>query len=314
MRAFICNVKDSGHYNRPPFGQKLVIIMQHDLLRRFIFEHHGVRGVWVRLEQSWQQAKQHQNIVNTAVDQQLGQALAAASILASIIKFNGALIMQFQGSGELKALVAQATHQRTLRGLVRSAEQVEATTLKTMLGASAHLVLTIESNQGEPYQGIIAIESEHMSGVLQDYFQQSEQLPTRLWLFANATHAAGLMIQQLPGTNDDGDAWQRLQMLADTVSADELLNLDCESLLHRLFHEEQVRLFEAESVAFKCSCSRQKIADTLLALGENELQEIFKHQHQVEVDCQFCGAQYCFTPEAVAALTQVNTPESPTLH
>lgn len=294
---------------------KPVSSMQHDLLRRFLFEEHSVRGIWVRLEQSWQQAKQHQNIVNSMVDQQMGQALVAASMLAATIKFNGAMVMQLQGSGQLKALVAQATHQGTIRGWVRSETTVDAGNLKAMLGQGARLVLTIETENGEPYQGIVGVESEDLAGVLQDYFQQSEQLPTRIWLFANADYAAGLMLQQLPGDREDGDAWQRLELLADTLTADELLNLDCETVLHRLFHQEQLRIFDAQPIQFKCNCSRQKIADTLITLGETELSEIFQQQSQVEVDCQFCGAQYRFTRDAVAALTSsALISEMPTLH
>jgi len=265
-----------------------------DCLRRFIFEEHAIRGEWVCLHESWLQAKQHQMLANESVESQLGQALAAVVLLAATIKFKGAMIMQIQGSGDLKALVAQVTHDRKIRGLVRSDVVVNGSNLKMMIGEAGRLVLTVESDSAEPYQGIVAVDEDHLAGVLKTYFTQSEQLDTCLWLFANQTHAAGLFIQELPSQKQDKNDWQRIEMLANTVTAEEMLTLDCETLLHRLFHEEKVRLFEAQTVVFKCNCSREKIAGALSALGRSELEGILKEREDVEVGCQFCGAQYRF--------------------
>lgn len=279
---------------------------QQDCLRRFIFEEHGVRGEWVRLEQSWQQAKLHQHLVSDAVEAQLGQALAAVVLLSATIKFKGAMIMQIQGSGDLKALVAQSSNKRQIRGLVRSEASVAGTNLQQMIGEGGRLVLTVESDNAEPYQGIVGVEAATLADVLKTYFTQSEQLDTRLWLFANETHAAGLFIQELPGGKQDKTDWERLEILANTVTADELLSLDCEDLLHRLFHQEKVRIYEPEAVEFKCHCSRQKIGGTLAALGRSELQAILRERDDIEVDCQFCGAQYRF--DKIDAETLLSNP------
>lgn len=270
---------------------------ENDSLIRFLFEEHGVRGEWVHLSHSLQQAKQHQTLVNEAVDSQLGQALAAVALLSAIIKFNGSMIMQMQSAGELKALVAQCSHDRKIRGLVRSEAEVNATNLKDMLGSTGRLVLTIEQENADPYQGIVGIEADNLAGILTAYFQQSEQLNTRLWLFANQTDAVGLFIQELPSTDQeekDKEDWQRLQILADTVTEEEMLTLDCHTLLHRLFNQEAVRIYPAESVEFQCGCGRKKIAGTLLALGESELRSILQERDAIEVDCQFCGESYLF--------------------
>lgn len=172
---------------------------QQDCLRRFLFEQHNVRGEWVRLQYSWQQAKQHQALVNEAVASQLGQALVAVALLSATVKFKGAMILQIQGSGDLKALVAQSSNEGKIRGLVRSNDQVDGDNLKQMLGDGGRLVLTVESDISEPFQGIVGVEKDSLAEVLRTYFTQSEQLDTRLWLFANQTHAAGLLIQELPG-------------------------------------------------------------------------------------------------------------------
>jgi molecular chaperone Hsp33 len=266
-----------------------------DSLRRFIFEHHNVRGEWVQINDSFLQAKQHQDLVNPAVEAELGKALAAVVLLSATIKFKGTMIMQLQGKGDLTALVAHADNQQHIRGLVRSQETVAGDNLKQMVGESGRLVLTIESENGERYQGIVGVDADHLNQVLENYFQQSEQLATRIWLFANSERAAGLLLQELPGTGDGNKQdWDHLQILANTLTAEEMLNLDCETLLHRLFHEEQVRLYESDPVRFKCGCSNDKIATTLVALGRSELESILKDHGEIAVDCQFCGAKYRF--------------------
>lgn len=275
---------------------------ENDSLRRFLFEELGVRGEWVRLRESWRQAKQHQVLVNAEVESQLGQALAAVVLLSATIKFKGTMIMQVQGGGELKALVAQSSNDRMIRGLVRSEPQGAAGNLKDMLGEGGRLVLTVESDNAEPYQGIVAVADNNLAGVLESYFNQSEQLDTRLWLFADQHQAAGLFIQELPGETQDKADWQRICVLANTVTAEEMFSLDCADLLHRLFNEEKVRLYEAEAVEFKCGCSRQKIGGTLAALGRSELEAILRERDDIEVDCQFCGAQYRFDKVDVETL------------
>ncbi|WP_305908798.1 Hsp33 family molecular chaperone HslO [Methylomarinum sp. Ch1-1] len=266
---------------------------EQDCLRRFIFEKLGVRGEWVHLRESLQQVKQFQTLANDAVDSQLGQALAAVVLLSATVKFQGSMILQVQGDGDLRALVAQSTNERKIRGLVRSANRVSGSNLKEMMGAG-HLVLTIESEISEPYQGIVPLEEDSLAAMLHTYFMQSEQLATRLWLFANKTEAVGLLIQELPDQKHYQSDWERIEMLADTVTEEEMLRLDSEEMLYRLFNEEKVRIYEPESVTFQCNCSRQKISGTLLALGREELEAIFKERDDIEVDCQFCGEKYRF--------------------
>lgn len=273
---------------------------EQDCLRRFLFEELGVRGEWVRLEKSWQDSKQHQEL--TSVEQeQLGQALVAAVLLSATIKFDGSLILQAQGNGRLKALVAQSTHDKKIRGLVRSEGDVVRGTLSEMMGAG-RLVITVEPEQGKPYQGVVALTGEQLSDTISSYFLQSEQLQTQIWLFANETHAAGLFLQELPAQESYKIDWERISTLANTVTKDEMLTLDSEDILYRLFNEEKVRLFEAETIEFECGCSAEKIETTLVSLGEKELDAILQERGRIEVDCQFCGKQYSFDKVDVADL------------
>lgn len=267
---------------------------QQDCLIRFLLEDVGVRGEWVRLGHSWQQAKQHQVLVSPAVESQLGQALAAVALLSATIKFKGAMVLQVQGGGELKALVAQATNQGLIRGLVRSEPSVQAANLRDMIGKGGRLVLTVEAQDAEPYQGIVGVVEQNLAGIIQNYFAQSEQLATRLWLFANENYAAGLFLQALPGPIQDKSGWERIEFLANTVTEEEMYTLECKQLLHRLFHQEMVRIYPPETIQFKCTCSRSKIGTTLVALGRIELEGILEERLQIEVDCQFCGEHYLF--------------------
>ncbi|MGR8941701.1 MAG: Hsp33 family molecular chaperone HslO [Gammaproteobacteria bacterium] len=266
--------------------------MEEDILRRFIFEEFGVRGEWVKLATSWQIAKQHQH-GSAIVRESLGQALAAAVLLSATIKFKGSIMMQAQGDGAFRTLVAQSTHDRRIRGLVRAADEVRPGPLEAMFG-QGRLVLTIRPDNSDPYQGIVPLKGASLAVALQTYFIQSEQLETRLWLAANEQQAAGLLLQELPAQKNSKPDWERIMMLADTLTEAELLNLDCPPLLHRLFHEERVRLFDPEPVQFECACTKQKIEYALRSLGEQELEHMLEEKGTIEVGCEFCNKQYRF--------------------
>lgn len=275
----------------------------NDYLYRFVFEQFGVRGEFVCLGASWQAVRDRHDYP-LLVEAQLGKALTSVLLLSGTIKFKGSLILQLQGDGRVQALVAQATEQRTIRGMARFDEALrdgQAIDGEALLG-QARLVLTAESPKGERYQGIVPVDGGDVASAVEGYFVQSEQLPTRLWLAADAQHAAGLFLQRLPGTQGEDEHWQRVCMLADTLKDEELLNLDARQLLHRLFHEEDLRLFEPEPVAFRCSCSRERIGDALASLGEGEVAQMLEEMGSIEVDCEFCNAHYAFDTVDAAAL------------
>jgi molecular chaperone Hsp33 len=289
-------------------------MIEQDILRRFLFEELGVRGEWVKLTNSWQAAKLHQR-GSENMQQQLGQALAAVVMLSATVKFKGSMILQAQGDGDIKTLVAQATDQRKVRGLVRGKENITAGPMETMFG-QGRLVLTIEMENGAPYQGIVPLQGSNLAAVLQAYFEQSEQLKTRLWLFANATHAVGLFLQELPAQENYKADWEHIEILANTVTEQELFDLDCEQLLYRLFNQEKVRLFDPEPVEFSCACSRSKIEKTLFAMGRTDLEEILAERGVIEVVCEFCSEQYHFDKVDVENILsrESTAPESTTRH
>lgn len=272
---------------------------QVDLLHRFLLEDRGIRGEWIQLTDSWQAIKNNHPAPAPA-QQQLGHALAAVAMLSATIKFEGSLILQAQGDGAIRTLVAQATHDRKIRGLIRNTDTVPSGSLQAMFG-QGNLALTIKPNHADPYQGIIALQGNNLATALESYFSQSEQLKTRLWLFANDSHAVGFLLQELPG-NTDSSNWEHIEILANTLKEHELLTLDCQEILYRLFHEENLRLFDAEAVSFECVCSRARIESTLKSLGNDELQDILRERGSIEVGCEFCNTQHQFDPVDIARL------------
>ncbi len=265
---------------------------QADSLYRFIFERLGVRGEMVCLDASWRAILERHPYPPT-IQRPLGEALASVLLLTATLKFEGSLILQAQGEGPIRTLVAQATHSHTVRGLARWHGEVESGDLVHQFG-QGRLVLTLAPERGERYQGIVPLEGSGLGAAIEAYFLGSEQLPTRLWLAVDGERAAGLMLQRMPGGGDDDDGWNRTTLLADTVSTKELLALPVQQLLHRLFHEEDVRLFEPEPVSFRCGCSRARIADTLRAIGHDEVDAILSEQGNIDVSCEFCNRDYRF--------------------
>ncbi len=281
-----------------------------DALHRFLFEGTEVRGELVHLDASWRAVLDRHPYPET-VRGPLGEALAATVLLTGTLKFDGALILQVQGEGPLRTLVAQATHGRTIRGLARWEGEVPASGLEAVFG-TGRLVLTLEPEGGERYQGIVPLRGANLAEALETYFRTSEQLGTRLWLAAGPERAAGLLLQRLPGHHDTEEDWTRVVTLADTLKGEELTGLPTETLLNRLFHQENLRLFEGEPVAFRCTCSRGRIEETLRALGQEEVEATLEQEGQVEVSCEFCNRIYRWdlvdARQLFAAATRHETP------
>ena len=265
-----------------------------DQFQRFIFDTSQVRGAWVQLGQSYQQIST-QAPYPEAIRNLLGEALVASVLMSSSLKFKGTLSLQAHGEAALRTLMAECSHDRHIRGLARFDEyEVADQSFHQLLGAG-RMAITITPDQGSRYQGVVPREQDSLAQCLEEYFERSEQIPTSLFLFASEKGAAGLMLQRLPGaTEADDDLWNRVNHLARTVEAEELLTLDSEILLHRLFHEETVRLFDPEEVRFRCSCSRERTLGALEAIGREECYSILEEQGAIDMDCQFCHTHYRF--------------------
>jgi molecular chaperone Hsp33 len=273
-----------------------------DSLHRFLFEQFPFRGHLVHLDAAWRALIEHRDYPD-AIRDTLGEAVVASVLLAATIKFEGVLSLQLQGDGPVHLLLAQCTSGLGVRGLARHRDvAVEGTRIVDLIG-SGNLTVTLETDGGaQRYQGIVPIIGERLAESLQVYFENSEQLPTRLWLYADAQGASGMLLQKLPGNPSApagdaatvDDAWRRVQLIADTLTPEELRTLADQEILHRLFNEDDLRLFDPSPVYFRCRCSRERVAGMLQGLGEAETRSVLAERGEVEVRCDFCNRAYVF--------------------
>jgi molecular chaperone Hsp33 len=289
-----------------------------DCLHRFIFEQYPIRGHLVHLDAAWRALIEHREYP-PAIRDTLGEAVAASLLLAATIKFEGVLSLQLQGDGPVHLLLAQCTSGLGVRGLARyreggdAAAQAGGARIADLIG-TGNLTVTLETDDGaQRYQGIVPIAGERLADSLQHYFENSEQLPTRLWLHADAAGASGMLIQKLPNEDagararapemaDVDDAWRRVQLIGNTLTFEELRTLRDEQILHRLFNEDDVRLYEPAPVYFRCRCTRERVGGMLQGLGEAETRSVLAERGEVEVRCDFCNRAYVFDAVDVAQL------------
>jgi molecular chaperone Hsp33 len=268
----------------------------HDSLQRFVFEGAPVRGEIVHLDATWR-AVLERHEYPLPLRTVLGELMAAAALLSSTIKLSGSLIMQVQGSGPVKLLVVECTSEQTMRATAKWDEPLGGTDFRALVGSGRFVMTIAPEDAKQTYQGIVTLEGADVAGALEHYMATSEQLDTRLWLAADAEHAAGMLLQRLPGSRGgDPDAWERAVHLTDTVTAHELLKLPAREIIHRLYHAEDIRLFESRVMSFRCSCSRERVVNMLRLLGREEVMSILRERGSVEVNCEFCNRHYRFDP------------------
>ncbi len=266
-----------------------------DSLRRFLFEHAPIRGEIVRLEAVWQSVIERHDYPPVLRDL-MGELCAAAVLLAATLKLKGSMILQIHGKGAVKLLVVECSGDLEVRATAKWEGDLSHGTLQELVG-DGRFVITLDPRDGnQAYQGIVALEGESIAGILQNYMTRSEQLETRLWLATDGKVAAGMLLQKLPEKDqtEDDDAWARASHLADTLKPEELLTLPAIELVHRLYHEEDIRLFDAQDIVFRCTCSRENVARMLRMLGRDEVESIIAERGEVEVHCEFCNQRYVF--------------------
>lgn len=293
-------------------------------LRRYVLEHHPVRGFFTRLDEPWRELLRLRPYPS-AVQMLLGEALTASVLLAATLKFQGTLSLQIEGQGPLRLLLAQCTHDFRVRAVaeLRAGAQLPAveaqsspqstppavadaiveTAAFAALVGSGRLAVTVEAEErAARYQGIVALEGGSLSACLENYFASSEQLPTRIALIASATQASGVLIQKMPGAVAQGEAlagrsqqvWEEIERQLSSLPLPMLQSAPAEPLLHQLGGRHDVRLFSPTAVRFECRCSRERVTGLLRSLGAEELRSILAEQGAVTVTCEFCSRPYRF--------------------
>lgn len=280
---------------------------QTDTLHRFLFENSAIRGERVHLDGAWQSVLARHDYP-PVLRRMMGELAAAAVLLAATLKLDGALVLQIQGSGAIKLLVVECDGEMQMRATAKWEGELHGT-LPELVGNGRFVITLAPKNGKQPYQGIVQLEGDTVAEILQNYMSRSEQLDTRLWLAADEHSAAGMLLQKMPETDGaDDDAWSRVTQLGATLGGEELLQLPTETLLHRLYHEEDVRLFEGQRVSFHCSCTRDNVAQMLRMLGRTEVDAILTERPSIEVRCEFCNERYEFDKVDAAELFAAATP------
>lgn len=275
-----------------------------------------MRGEIVHLDATWRAVLERHDYPDP-LRVVLGELMAAAALLSATLKFNGSLILQIQGSGAVKLIVVECTSEQTMRATAKWDGELPDGGLRALVGDGRFVITIVPNERTQTYQGIVELSGESVAAVLEHYMATSEQLETRLWLASDGVQAAGMLLQRVPGAAQrDPDAWNRAVTLGDTIRADELLRLPARQVLRRLFHEEDVRLFDARVVSFRCSCSRERVVNMLRMLGRDEIQSILHERGAVQVACEFCNRRYAL--DAVDAeqifAAELVTPAGTTRH
>lgn len=265
-----------------------------DTLQRFVFDRAAVRGELVHLDATWRAVLERHHYPEPVRDM-LGELMAAAALLSATLKFNGSLTLQIQGNGPVNLLVVESTSERTLRAMAQWNGQPAAGSFPALVGEGRFVITIDPRDGGQRYQGIVALEGETVAAALENYLARSEQLDSRIWLAADSGQAAGMLLQRLPGDREpDLEMWNRAALLSATLTRDELLMLPAREIIRRLYHEEDVRVFEREVLRFHCSCTRERVANVLRMLGYDEVRSILTERGAVDVDCEFCNQHYTF--------------------
>ncbi len=294
-----------------------------DTLQKFMFENTAVRGELVDVSETWKHVQARREYP-AAVQTILGEMLSAAALLSANLKFNGAIVMQIHGDGPLRLLVVECDSELNMRATAKLAEGEvisDGATLSQLvnLKGGGRFVITLDPKDKLPgqqaYQGIVPLDGESVATVIENYMMRSEQLDTRLWLAADAQVSRGLLLQKLPGeggiksaSGEEMEPWDRSVMLASTLRTEELLSTDIETVMRRLFWEEDIRIFDPKHPQFLCTCTREKVGSMLKMLGQAEVDSALEEMGKLAIDCDFCGQHYEFDPVDCAQLFVTEAP------
>lgn len=283
-----------------------------DQLHRFLFPAASVRGELVKLNESLQPIV-HSYEYPVQIQQLLSEMAAAASLLTATLKIEGEIGLQIQGEGPVRYAVINATHSQTMRGVARWDESL-ASLPETFseLAGKAVLVITITPDEGERYQGVVALDKPSLSKCLESYFEQSEQLPTRVRLMTDlsvpeSARSAGMLLQVMPTSASASEKeslseFEHISTLTDTLTSEEMFALPVNDILYRLYHQEEVELFPSQPVSFACTCSRERSAQALRNVDKEELLNIVKEEGAIKMNCQYCHTEYRFDSIDVEAI------------
>jgi molecular chaperone Hsp33 len=279
-------------------------IATKDVLNRYLFNDMHVRGELVQLSESYQSIIKNHNYP-VGVRLLLGELMAATCLLSATLKFEGEITVQLQGDGPIGYMSVNGNNNQQMRGIAKlkpENEDTKANSLNELIGKGT-MVITIRPEKGEAYQGVVALDQSTLAECLAHYFEVSEQIPTKIWLFSDddKQQVAGSLIQLLP----DGDGssenlsqqesdFAHISQLTNTIKVDEIFSLEAEALLYRLYHQEKVSLFEPQAVNYQCGCSYDKCLGAIAQIEPSEIELILAEQSKISMTCDYCLTTYDF--------------------
>ena len=272
-------------------------------VQRFLFKELNIRGQHIQLTDSWQEMIKDRHYPQSIVTL-LGELTAISVLLANGIKHEGRITMQIQGSGPITLLVVDVTHDLKIRGVAKTNQEITTeSTLDELLG-DGQILMTLENTQTQHhFQSYVPREGDSIAEAFEHYLGQSEQLPSKLWLAADESSLGGVLIQKMPETDGhDEDGWERVVHIATTVKNEELTTLGSEDLLHRLFHEEVIELFKAETVEYECPQNIERVKNMLLSLGEDEVRKVLEEQGEIVIHNEMCNYHLRFNKDDIDEL------------
>ncbi len=296
-----------------PVQKKPSMSENNDFLYRYLFEKAHVRGELVRLQKSYAAVLEAQDYP-APVRRLMGELMAATSLLTATLKFEGDIAVQLQSEGPVKYAVINGTDKQELRGVARWDGDVPEDF--AAMFTKGLMAITITPKDGERYQGMVSLDKGSLAKCLDGYFAQSEQLATRVILKTRTEGAiplaAGMLLQVMPVAESAHEEFEHLAQITDTITSEELLDLPVQDILYRLYHQEDVELYQPQPVMFKCSCSRQRSAMALASVDKQDLLEIAAKDGEVAINCQYCHAEYRFDAIDIEAIHagQFNQPSS----
>ena len=291
--------------------------MANNVLNRYLFEDLSVRGELVQLDEAYQRIITSKEYP-AALQKLLGELLVSTTLLTATLKFEGSITLQLQGDGPVSLVVINGDNNQKVRGVARwEGDIADDATIHDMMG-KGHLVITVDPKQGERYQGIVGLEGDNLTEILEGYFANSEQLKTRLWIrtgeLEGKAHAAGMLIQVMPDGTGTPEDFEHLEQLTNTVKNEELFSLAANELLYRLYNQETVRLFEPQPVEFHCGCSRSRSGAAIVTIDRAEINDILAEVGSISLHCDYCGTSYTFDESEVSELFDQSTTDKKTLH
>jgi len=276
-------------------------------INRFLFKDLDIRGQHLSLIDTWQDMIQNRGY-SVLVRQLFGELSALAIFLANGIKHKGKLTLQVQGSGIVSLLLVEVTSDLKIRGMVRSDSTIEEDdSLDKILGEGQIVATLYNSQTDHSFQSLVPINQKGLIATFEDYFFQSEQLESRLWVSSTQENLCAMLLQKMPEADQhDSEGWHRVGALSDTITENELNNLDAESLLHRLFHEEALQLFNADWVGYECEQNKERFEKIIYDLGEQDARDLLKERGEIAIHNEICNEHLFFDEQDVNRIFATN--------